>query len=649
MSRSRARRAPAGERFPARLWSALLLGILVVSTIASYLPVGRAGFIQDDHVAYETNPIVARGDLREIFATDYWAGATGGDRNLYRPVTVASWALDVRLAGGLSARFAHAVNLALHVLSSVALFCLAVRAGAGRFAAGAAALLFALHPVHVEAVAGLVGRAEILATLFSFVAIWMYLQTGAVPPHCPAEASATSRRVAAWGTAFAVFCALGSKEIAVALPALLLAADLLLRPPVRGAAGAWIVQRAACLAPTALAITVFSALRVRALGAWLPAQPAHPIDNPLVALAGPERLATALGLVTRYVGLFLFPRKLSIDYSGPVIPIEHSPTAIRPLAGALILAGLAGLAVLPWITRFASREFAAAGPFRSSSKLRVAAFAACLFLLPYAVVSNLFVAIGTIFAERLVYLPSAGLCLLGGVALSALAYDYPAFREWTEDRRVRYTTVVLATLAAAFAFQTFSRATVWQSDRTVFRAAAEAYPQSPRAQFVLGTLAAESGDTATALAHFDRALARTPSYVAAAAEAGRVLGGLGRYDEAVDRLRLAIRHGPTHAEAHLHLGLALERLGRLDEAERSLRRAVLWNPDLAKGWAALGHRRFAAGRFDDAAVAYGRAVALGRADLSARLEESRQRARSLESPSGSPDRPRPVPDGSPAP
>jgi len=609
--RPRSRPSPSHHRAadPERQWAGLVVAVLVVLTLTAYLPVHRADWVQDDHLAVEKNPVVARGDLVEILTTHYWAGAAGEDATLYRPIPVLTWAAERAVVGHASSGVAHLVNAVLHLLAALLLHAYARRLGAGSFAAAAAALLFAVHPVHVEAVAGIVGRAEILATLGTLGALWTASWTGPWRDR-PAPAPAR-RRLAAWACAGFVFVGLGSKEIAVAVVPLLAIQDVLFRGGPGSGTARDRIARVAALAPAALATTLWYLLRVRALEAWWVTQSPHPMDNPLIALDAAERIGTALGLVARYVGLLVFPVRLSADYSGGAIRAA-GPLDPLALVGLALLAGFALLVVRPAIPLPRTRPGGGPGA-------RVRAMAAALFLVPYLVIGNLLVPVGTIFAERLAYLPSAGFCVLVGALLGSLALDYPAFPAWSPGARIRYAGIVLVLVLAAFSVQTHARATVWRDDRSVFAAAAASHPDSPRPWLVLGMRELEDGRPAEALARFERALATEPRYMPAWYQSGLALAGLGRYDEAIDRFRRTIELSPTSASAHLNLGLALQRTGRLDEAERAVRRAALHDPNSATAWATLGHLALQRGLPARAIEPYRRAVALGRDDLRPRL------------------------------
>jgi len=593
--------------------------VAAVLALAVFSPLRRAEYVQDDHLAVEQNAIVERGDLGEIFSTSYWAGAQGEDHSLYRPLAILSYALERRFVGHPSPLLSHAVNVLLHIATSILLVVLALRLGAGAFAAGAAGLLFAVHPVHVEAVANVVGRAEILACLFTLLALWLQSHAGPWPDAGGrlAPPSAPRVRLAAWSAGLAVFCALAAKEVALALPALMLALEWLFRPR-RGVGAAprpW-PARVGPLVPAAVAALVWLALRVRALEALVVVQAPHPADNPLITVGGGERWATAVGLLARYARLLCFPQSLSADYSGPVIAIEPGPLRALPLIGLALLVLLGVLS--------------AAALLRPGGERSRVGFAALLFLLPYLIVGNLLVPIGTIFAERLLYLPSAGFCLLFGLALAALARGVRGLDVWSGRTREVLVALILATLVMGYATRSWARALDWTSDQTVFASAARVTPQSPRALFILGKLHVARGETAQALEAWQRTIERYPAYVAAWFERGVAYGQAGRFDEAERMFRETVRLSPNYGAALLNHGIALRRLGRLDEAERQLRKAVLCDPTSARGFAELGNLQLERGAADAAARSYRRAIALGRDDLRDRLRVAESVARHAE-------------------
>jgi hypothetical protein len=625
------KRAAAAQQLPIPALSpaarsALAAGVIVLATLVAHAPLGRASYVQDDHLAVERNEAVARGDLDAIFLGSYWEGARGEDRTLYRPVTILSFALERSLTGSPDPFVSHLVNVLLHALASLALAALARRIGASQLAASGAGLLFALHPVLTEAVANVVGRSEILAALFTLGALLAQTRTGAWEPRgAPAiAATGTRQRVAAWAAAALVFLALGSKETAIAGVGLLVALELLFRPPASGGIRPWLVDRGAALAPVALAVSLHVILRIRALQAVLLAQTVPVADNPLVSLDGAERLATALAIAARYARLLLLPVRLSADYSGNVIETEHGLRAPRPLGGFLFLAAWILLAALPLLFALRRAEPAGRGPVPALA--RQVSFSATLFLLPYLVIGNLLFRVGAGMAERFLYSPTAGYCLLLAVLMGRLVEGEIAFVSGSLSQLRRVVGLAFALLLAGFAIQTASRCLEWRSDRTVFEAAARVNPASPRAHYIVATLDSRDGKAAEALRGIDVVLRLWPEYLPAWVEKGTLLGQQGDFAEAEAAAREAVRIGPFYGRAHSVLGLTLHRLGRLSEAERSLRKAVLWEPALDQAWAELGNVLFEQRRYARAADAYARAAALGRSAVNPRLKEARRLA-----------------------
>lgn len=544
---------------------ALLLGAVLVS----HLPLLRAGYVQDDHVAIEASHVVAEGAAGDILAASYWEGARGGDRSLYRPLTVASYAVERALTGHPSPAVSHTINLALHAIAAWLVYAIAVQCGLSLPAALLGALLFAVWPSSSEAVANVVGRAELLAAVFTLGAV----RAGLAP----------ASRTAAWSAGACVLLACSAKETGlVALPLLALAAIVSAAPSRRA------LDVFGMVLPACLAFVVFVVFRTAALEAFFPRQTVPLMDNPLVAEHGLRRLATALGLITRYARIVVFPWGLANDYSGASVPIEASLLAWRPLGGLAIGCGLAAIA----------------------SRGRIVALFASIAVLPYLLIGNLVVPVGAILAERFLYLPVAGLCLLAAAAI----HRFGAIA-------VRVAAPAVAVGAALM----FARSGDWASDATIFAATARHNPRSPRAPYWLGSLAVDAGRPEAALPLLDTAIRNWPAFASPWHDRGLILARRGDAAGAERAFSEAIRLEPAWASPQINLALLLHRSGDRAGALRCARKAVLDDPDDAKAWAELGHLRFESGAFREAAQAYRRAVSLGRADLAPRLAEAEAR------------------------
>jgi tetratricopeptide (TPR) repeat protein len=533
--------------------------LIAAAVLLSHAPVLTAGYVQDDHL------VVERDRASPILEGSYWEGVEGGDRSLYRPVTVATYAAE-RALGGPRPAVSHAINLVLHASVAALLFALGRRFGLDARAALLGALLFALTPAKSEAVAGIVGRAEILAALFTLGATRLAWE---------------GTRASAWGAAACVLLACGSKETGfVALPVIACAA-MLSSPSWR--------TRFGVVLPSILAVEVALIARTAFLEAWLPVQMVPPMDNPLVALAGTRYAATALALATRAGSILAAPWGLAADYSGPSIAPEPGLLAWRPLLGAVLLIALAGLTAWGGARR---RPAVVLGGLIAGAS--------------YLVTSNLLVPVGAIFAERFLYLPAAGLALVSAELLERLG------------RRARLVALGVALVYAALML---GRAVDWKSDATLFTATAANNPRSPRAALWLGVLAAEAGDHATARRELSRAAALWPDFAAPHLHLGLLEARGGDFVPAARAFETAIRLEPSWPAARLDLALALHRGGDPAGAERAARHATLLEPDNPRAWAELGHLRYERGALAEAIEPYRRAVALGRRDLALRLAE----------------------------
>jgi tetratricopeptide (TPR) repeat protein len=238
---------------------------------------------------------------------------------------------------------------------------------------------------------------------------------------------------------------------------------------------------------------------------------------------------------------------------------------------------------------------------------RTIALFVAIACLPYVLVSNLIVPVGAILAERFLYLPVAGLCLLAATAIHRLGL--------TARRAAWAVIVILAGLMLA-------RSLDWRSDATIFAATARNNPASPRAPYWLGSLALEAGRPEDAAPYFDASIRNWPAFASPWQETALLAARRGDAATAERNLTEAIRLEPAWASPRLNLALVLHRRGDLDGALKSARKAALLDPEYAKAWAEIGHLQFESGRFSAAADAYRRAVALGRTDLAPRLAEA---------------------------
>ena len=465
------------------------------------------GFVLDDVRLVEQNPAVASlAHLPGLFVEPYW-NVLGEHYGLYRPLTVASFAVNRALLGAGPFGF-HLVDVVLHAsIAALAWLCLR-RAGTHYGTALLGGVAFAVLPVHTEAVANVAGRAELLAALF-VLASWL--------AHGRAlEAEERGRR---WGilAALLYLAAILSKESAVLAPALFVADDAMRR---RGTTA----RRAAHFAAYATALAVMLVLRVMALGVHQTAEATIPLDNPAAAAGAWPRVATALWVQVKCALLCVAPRHLVSDYSYDAIPIARSVADPRVLAGLAFVAALAAAAAWGW---------------KHCRPVALAAIVWVVFFLPSA---NLLFATGTLMAERLAYLPSLGVCLAIGHVGAALAAR-PGAANAMRARRIAVVIVAVA-LVAGFAVRAIARIPDWKSNLTLALADVATSPRSAKLQAGAGMFLAQAGRVEEGEDHLQRALSIYPEYAQMHYNLAVLLARRGARDEATAHLRRAIALAP---------------------------------------------------------------------------------------------------------
>jgi protein O-mannosyl-transferase len=507
----------------------LLVGLAGVLVYLDALP---NGFALDDVSLVEHNPAVASlSRVPGLFLRPYWDVA-GEHYGLYRPLTIASFAIN-RAVTGPGAWGFHAVNVLLHAAVAALVWFALRRAGSHYGTALLGGLLFAVHPIHTEAVAGVAGRAELLAALFA-IGAWIAHRRGGEP----------GARAWRWRSlaGLSYLAALLSKEGAILAPVLFWADDAMRR---RGAGERMPASR---FVPYLAAGAVMLALRGLALGGHQATSSSIVLDNPAAAAGAGPRILTALWVQARTLALGLWPNRLSCDYSFDAIPVVRGLDDPRAAAGAAL--AILFLAAIAW-------------GWTRSRPIALAAIAWVVFALPS---SNIVFPAGTIMAERLAYLPSLGLCLAAGHLGAAFA----AGEASGTKRRARVVAVVSAAALAiaALAARTWTRNPAWKDNLTLALTDAATEPRSAKLQAGAGTALAAAGRSAEAEGFLRRAIDIYPGYAQVHYNLGVILTRRGEEREAESHFRRAIELAPGNPQPYAALSALLERAGRADEAAK---------------------------------------------------------------------------------
>ncbi len=527
-------------------WHAALVVAVVAVVYANAL---RAAFVWDDLYLVVGNPAIKQlAHVPRLFWSDLFPA--GIDSGYYRPLQALTYAVDYALWGLNPAGF-HLTNVVLHATTAVLLYRVGVRVLGSAVAALASALLFAVHPLHVEAVTYVAGRSDPLAALCMLVAVLGFLR---------GDARGRALAVGAYGGA------LLAREAAFVLPVLLLVLDRV--PPGRAR------RPASHYLPYAGVLGLYLALRSLV-----------PVTAP-AAIAAPVplgfRLLTMAEVIVRYLGLVVAPVGLHM---------ERVVAPVTSVADARVFAALAALTMI--VVALVRARATRAWPV---------ALGGAWFFVALLPVANL-VPLATFMAEHWLYVPLMGLCLAAGWSIAAI--PPPAWRT--------ATMVGLAAVVALYGGITMRQSGRWRDGRTLYEYLLPLAPESARVRVNLAQVHQEAGELERARVLYDEVVRLRPNDVATA-EALNNLGNIERASgaaaAALAHFDRALVLKPRHVAARNGRALALQDLGRVDEAESTLQAALVLDPDDATTRSNLGNLYFRRGDLERARAQYLAAVRL---------------------------------------
>lgn len=453
-----------------RGWWTLALIIAGLALAASVTSLGN-GFTYDDVyvIQRDARAQTLNGWWTE-FGSPYWLPRWGGDG--YRPMVRLLFRLEWAMGGGDPFVF-HATSVVLHTAGAVAMFWMAC-AVLPLAAAAIAASLYAVHPVHTEAIANVVGQSELAVALLLTIAAGIYL-------HARREGPLSRVRWVAIGALYAVACFF--KEHAIVLPALLLAAECTVVADPAPLRTRLTRMRLPILLLTVVALGYLYARTqvVQGVAGFVPAVPFQTLK-----LTTGNRILTMVGAAPEWLRLLLWPARLMTDYSPPYIDISEGPSLIQ-LPGALLLVGVLGLIGACW---------------RRSPVTSFGILWLVITLLPS---SNFIIPAGILLAERTLLLPSVG-------AMLALGSAVPWLYERLEGRRAPQLVAAGAVmlLVALGVARSSSRNRVWKDNDTLFHQGVADVPNNYRLHYLLANHLFETGRVAQAEVHYREALRLFP-------------------------------------------------------------------------------------------------------------------------------------------
>lgn len=437
--------------------------VLMALAFALYAIGINYGYVLDDEITFWKNVYVQKGigGLKEIFTTDSFMGyfkeqkfVLEGGR--YRPLSLATFALEVEFFGPNHPAISHFINVLLYGFTGLLLYRILIGLfpveEGGRWYVSLpfiASAVFVLHPLHVECVANIKGRDEILALLGGLGAVWATLKY-----------FDTQRAYWLAVSALALLLGMFAKENALTFIVIVpLTVWCFTRVPLG--------RNIAATLPLIVAALVFLYIRHDALGYTLNHGRSNVdlMNNPFIGMTGNEKFATIFLTLGWYIKLLFVPHPLTIDYYPYHVPkVDWSDW--RALAGLALNAGLGVWALL------------------NIRKHRIPAYGILFYLVTLSIVSNLFVSVGTFMNERFVYMPSVGFCLLVGWFL---ARKLPEMIGEKTDNPYPLGLILMAVITGLSAYRVITRIPDWQSGLTLNQSAVEVSPGSARSHCFYAT------------------------------------------------------------------------------------------------------------------------------------------------------------------
>ena len=522
-------------------------GLIILLTLLAYLPALRGGFIWDDHNNITDNQLLRTWAGLEKTWTDTQASFQ------YYPLSYTGFWVEYNLWGTHAVGY-HVVNVLLHALNAVLIGLLLSRLGVP--GAWLAALLFAVHPVHVESVAWITELKNVLSGFFFLSALLAFLRF-----HQQAE-----RRWWFYALSLLLFvCALLSKTSTVALPGAILLViwwkqervkerDLLHVLPFFLIGGALALQ------------TV-----------WLEKHYVR-AEGPEWQLSLVERWLVAGRVVWFAAGKFIWPNPLIFVYPRWRVDTGVWWQYLFPLATVCVL-------MILWFLRkrLGKGPLTAALFFVGTTAPVPAAFD--LYYMRYSYV-----------ADHFYYLASIGFIALAGTILSKALL--------TKESLFAVALPIVAVLSAL----SWEHCIVFRNEQTLWRDTVTKNPNAWMAHYNLGNCLSQAGRIQEAILHYEQALRIKPDYAEARYNLGNAFWETGRIQEAIAYYEQALRLKPDSAEAHNNMGVALVRLGKAQEAIGHWEQSLRIKPGFAEAHHNLGVALMQLGRVQEAIGHYQQAL-----------------------------------------
>ncbi|XP_072529059.1 protein O-mannosyl-transferase TMTC1 [Salminus brasiliensis] len=550
-------------------------GALLAACALCYRNSLRGEFVHDDVWAIVNNPDVRAGSsLRSIFTNDFWGKrmADNTSHKSYRPLCILTFKLNV-LLGGMTPFYFHLVNMCLHCTVTALLMHTCERFVFKNVRlAFLTALLFAVHPIHTEAVTGIVGRADVLASMLFLLAFLSYIRSVS---ECSTVDSFPST-VSPCSLALSLFlgtCAMLVKETGITVFGVCVLYDslVLCRKPLflhlsRSKVKelirvSWPFIKRACV--VCVYVLLILSVRLWLMGGSMPlfSEQDNPASFSPVLLT---RFLTYCYLLAFNAWLLLAPIVLCYDWQVGSIPLVESLWDARNVAALMLALGMLALCLhcVTSLQKMEGREV----------------LVGILFLVfPFIPATNLFFRVGFVVAERVLYMPSMGYCILVVHGVNRLC---AVVGRWGAAA----LTVSMLLLLLLFSWKTVQQNEIWLSREALFRSGIQTLPHNAKVHYNYANFLKDRGQNEQAIHHYKTALRLYPRHASAMNNLGTLTHSV---EEAELYYRKALDINPQHNRALFNLGNLLKSQGKEEEAEGMLKESIRFGPQFADAYSSL--------------------------------------------------------------
>jgi len=554
--------------------------IIIVLALAVYANSINGKFIWDDNLLIKDNEYIKSWQNIPKFFTESIMSGIGKESNTYRPIQMITYVIDYSL-WGLNVKGYHLTNILLHTLVALCVYWLMNVLYGDNILSLFTSMLFAVHPIHTEAVTYISGRADSLAVLFILLFLILFIRY------------LRKQNLLLYFIALTSYVlALLSRENSLVLPVLLLFYCYTFKRKLR-------IKE---FLPILIITFGYILLRFTGLKFMLP----H-ISCSTTFL---QRLPGFFVAITSYIRLLFLPFNLHMEYGNKLFSFLD----LRAIAGALIV--------------FLGFIYA----IRKRNTGRIIFFSVLWFFIMILPSSNLY-PVNAYMAEHWLYLPSIGMFLILGHGMS-LMYRKETFRI--------YTIILAAVLLLSYSYLTVKQNSYWRDPISFYERTLQYAPDSPRIHYNIGKIHDDRGEkeraiisykkaikiypehesayynlallykdlnrNENAIAAFKKAIEINPNHVKAYNNLGNVYSIINSNDDAIAAFKKAIEINPNHAEAYNNLGITYSDLGRYEEAISLYKKAIVINPHNAKAYNNLGNTYYKLGNLEEVKKAWEKAL-----------------------------------------